>query len=132
MSNIRLTILPFLEAWDGTTLNVRLLLLPVGSPIAPLVTTTPAPSPNPNFASANFAFDVSIAPADILPTPGVTPFLTVHSPAVPTASPLFLACEAQLPIDPSPPAFTGRPVGAVVKKYLPKTCLMPFLCKIVL
>ncbi|KAH0564779.1 hypothetical protein GP486_001836, partial [Trichoglossum hirsutum] len=121
MAEVRLVILPFLQAWDGSSLTVRLLLVPRGNPQDPLITTSPAPSPNPSFAASNFSFDIFITPADSLPAPGGTPLLNVPSPAVPTANPIFNACKAQLSIDPSLPPSKGRPAGVQVKKYLPKS-----------
>jgi hypothetical protein len=121
---IRLVILPFLQAWDGADLTFRLVLIPRGNPLSPLVTSAPLPAPNPSFAEANFNFNVSILPADILPSPDTSPIhtSTIASSAISSAKGLYSACLSQLPIDPNPPEPTVKLTGARVKKYLPLSC----------
>jgi hypothetical protein len=109
----RLVLLPYLQRWDGASLNVRLLLIPRGNPLDPL-----APGAA-NFPSADFVFDIHLLTGlDSLPTPGGASFATFPSPAVPTAVPTFDALAAQYQIDPSPPT-AARPPATRVKKHLP-------------
>ena len=112
----RLVFLPYLERWDTTGLDVQLLLVPRGSPIDPLIAGAPS------FAEAKFAFDVFVSQGqDTMPVLGGTPTLTVASPVVSTALPLFDALAATFTIDPSPPPPNLRPAGAQVQKHLPAT-----------
>ena len=109
----RLVLLPYLQRWDGATLQLRLLVIPRGNPLDPLTAGSP------NFPSANFVFDTFLAPGlDTLPAPGGAAILTVASPVVPTALPLLNALSLQFEIDPAPAPAT-RPPGTQVKKHLP-------------
>jgi hypothetical protein len=112
----RLTLIPYLQGWDGSNLTIRLLALPRGSPIDQLV----PPSPT-SFATANFKFDVHIlTDINTLPQPGGTTFTTVPSSAPPQGLALFNALALQFPIDPTTPTGAGsKPPGSVVKKHLP-------------
>ena len=109
----RLVLLPYLQRWDGASLQIRLLLIPRGNPLDPL-----APG-SPNFPSADFVFDIHLLTGlDALPTPGGVPLASFPSPAVPTALPTFNALAAQYQIDPTPPA-AARPPATQVMKHLP-------------
>jgi hypothetical protein len=118
VSPTRLNLLPYLQHWDGAHLHVRLLAIPRGSPLDPLV----APA-GPSFAAANFVFDVRlVAGLDQIPTFG-TPVsdVTIASPHPPQAQNLFNQLATVFPIDPTPPAANPRPAGTSIKKYLPPT-----------
>jgi hypothetical protein len=117
----RLNLLPYLQSWDGTSLEVRLVNIPRGSPLNPLIDglTPPAPS----FATAQFIFDVRLVQ-------GLTGMATTTSPsssviitpaAVPQAETLFKQLAKQFQIDPAPPAPNPRPSGTQVRKYMPPT-----------
>jgi hypothetical protein len=109
----RLVILPYLQRWDGAALHVRLLLIPRGNPLDPLIAGAP------NFSAANFVFDIHLLTSpDALPTPGGAPFATVSSPVVATALPVFNALAAIYAIDPAPPT-AKKPPATQVKKHLP-------------
>jgi hypothetical protein len=111
-----LVLAPYIESWDGQALRVRLLLLPRGNPLDPLVDGAP------NFVTANFVLEVHIIQGlDALPAPGNPAFSTLSSPAVSTALSLFQAAEQTFQIDPSPPPQPPRPAGTQVKKHLPRT-----------
>jgi hypothetical protein len=117
-SPTKLNLLPYLQHWDGTRLRVRLLAIPRGSPLDPLV-----PPGGPSFATANFIFDVRlIAGLAALPTFG-TPATSVNvaSPHPPNAQALFNALAGVFPIDPAPPPANPRPAGTTIMKYLPPT-----------
>src|SRR5271154_5153557 len=112
-----LTILPYLQHGDTSELQLRLLLFPRGSPLGPLTTNAPS------FATAHFKFDVHLQQGlEDLPTPSTSPLLvTVDSPPVSTARPIFTGLEQQFQIDPNPPSGNTRATGTQVKKHLPLT-----------
>lgn len=112
----RLSILPYLQSWDGTGLQVRLLLLPRGSPLDPLAAGSPS------FAAAKFTFDIRLIPGlDVMPTLGGPPGTIVAQPVVATSQPLFGELQRQFQIDPAPPAANPRRAGTQIKKHLPAT-----------
>ena len=117
----KLNLLPYLQNWDGSNIQLRLLAIPRGSPLDPLITTPPSPS----FAAANFVFDVRLVKglAQIPDTSTPTTSVIVPSPAPANAQNLFNQLATQFPIDPAPPAANPRPAGTRVKKYLPPTYL---------
>ena len=111
----RLVLLPYLQHWVPDTLTVRLLIIPRGSPIDPLVPNAPS------FATANFVFDVHLQ-QDLgsLPVPGGSPALiTVPSPSVSTALPLYNQLTKEFKIDPSPPTPVRPQPSTIVQKHLP-------------
>jgi hypothetical protein len=113
----RLSLLPFLQAYDGTSLAVRLLLIPRGSPLAPL---DPGNATGPSFAKANLSLAVVLTSglADMPPAGSQTTTM-VASPAPPQAASLFTELAGQFSIDPDPPAATPRRADTSIRKYLP-------------
>lgn len=112
----RLSILPYLQSWDGNALQVRLLLLPRGSPLDPLAAGAPS------FAAAKFTFNICLVPGlDVMPTLGGPPGIIVAEPVVATARPLFVELQNQFQIDPAPPPANPRRPGTQIKKHLPLT-----------
>ncbi|PMD12110.1 hypothetical protein NA56DRAFT_38363 [Hyaloscypha hepaticicola] len=114
----RLTLIPYLQGWDGKNITVNVLSLPLGSPIDQLI-----PPSATSFATANFKFDVYIL-TDVnslpIPQPAGTEFTTVSSAAPLEGPAIFNALAVQFPIDPSPPAGAGaKPPNSSVKKHLP-------------
>jgi hypothetical protein len=117
-SPTRLNLLPYLQHWDGAQLHVRLLAIPRGNPLDPLV-----PPAGPSFADANFVFDVRLVSGlDQIPTFG-TPAssVTIASSHPPQARNLFNQLATVFAIDTAPPAPTPRPAGTTIKKYLPSS-----------
>src|SRR5439155_9220034 len=51
-SPTKLNLLPYLQHWNGARLQLRLLAVPRGNPLDPLL-----PPAGPSFATADFAFD---------------------------------------------------------------------------
>src|SRR5438132_8581195 len=105
-SPTRLNLLPYLQHWDGARLHLRLLAVPRGSPLDPLV----APA-GPSFATADFVFDVHLVSGlDQIPTFG-TPAtsVTIASPHPPQAQHLFNQLATVFPIDPAPSAANPQP-----------------------
>jgi hypothetical protein len=123
-----LAVLPYLQRWNGSSVDVRLLLLP-GDPTVPLVATTPA---SPTFSTASFTFDVHVV-SGLGTLPNVassTVAATQNLPVVSTAGPIFDDIVASLGkigkgIDPSPPKAQRTPPadGSVfrVRKHLPNS-----------
>ena len=110
----RLLIFPYVQRWDGAKLSVRLLLIPRGSPLDPLVAGAPS------FADAKFAFEVHLVPGlDTMPTLGGAGATVIAEGVVSTAKSLFEAVASQFQIDPAPPPPNPRPSGTFIKKHLP-------------
>ena len=109
----RLVLVPYLQHWSGSELQLRLLLIPRG--ISPLV---PLASGAPNFASAKFVLEVHVLTANELPLPGGSPFTTISADVVSTATAVFQALASKFPIDPTLPS-SASPTGIRVKKHLP-------------
>jgi len=118
-SATRLNLLPYLQNWDGTRIHMRLLAIPRGSPLDPLVAAPPSPS----FAAAKFVFDVRLVRGlDQIPATGTpSSSVIVTSPVPAQAQDLFNQLTTQFNIDPAPPPANPRPAGTQVKKYLPPT-----------
>lgn len=114
MAEPRLVLLPYLQRWDGSNLEIRLLVVPRVGPKDALVAGQSAP----NLATANFKFDVLVVPADNMPTPRGKVIVTLPSPVPANALALFDELESQLAPDPTPrPA--NKPTGVQVRKHLP-------------
>ena len=127
----KLTLVPYLQHWDSATrvLALRLLIVPTGNPLEPLVNP---PVGVPAFADAHFAFSVSISDSvnalpqrtlvdqtSVLPDPGAGP-TTINSP---NAHALFSAIKTALAIPDGAAADTfaprGRDLSKQMRKYLP-------------
>ena len=111
----RLTILPYLQRWDGDTLSVRVLFGPQGNPMDPLLPGEPS------FTEADFALDVRLVQGlSSLPTlGGAATSVNVASPAPANATDICKALERTLPIDTTVPPFDPRTSGARFLKYAP-------------
>lgn len=114
MLPVRLMILPFLQRWDGASLELRLLTTPQGNPLTALAPGEPA------FVDAAFRFELRLAGE-----PGLVPTLSaaattiaVQTAAPPEARTLCEALRAQLPIDESAPTVDAR-TGIRFMKYAP-------------
>jgi hypothetical protein len=112
----RLSILPYLQSFDGSDLELRLVVLPGGSPLDPL---NPGDPTSPPFATANFTFSLALTSglAD-MPPAGLETVTTTASPAPAQAQALFTALENTFSINSSPPAASPRR-DMTVLKYLP-------------
>lgn len=121
MSSTRLNFLPYLQEWDGTNLQVRLLAVPRSSPLDPLITgLTP---PGPSFATAHFKFDVCLVQGlGSIPITGTpTTNIAVTPPFSAQAEGLFNDLATVFTIDPSPALAKPRQAGRQIRKYLPPT-----------
>jgi len=111
----RLMLLPYLQAWDGDQLSLRLLAAPQGSPLDPL-----APG-EPSFTDAAFQLELRlVAGLGAIPTTTTTfTSIVVANPAPPQATAICQALAATLPIDPTVPLVDGRKAGTRMLKYAP-------------
>src|SRR5262245_35961025 len=115
----RLSLLPFLQEWDGgVLLPLRVLAVPRGRPLDPLVPGGSGLS----FATANLVFDIRLVHGlETLPTTGSGASVTIAGPAPPLARALMQELENQLQINLSPPPPNPRPAGMDIRKYAPAT-----------
>src|SRR5262245_46436234 len=117
----RLTLLPFPQAWMDGSLSVRVVALPRGTPMAPLMTGVPGLADAPSFAEGELQLELRVIPSlDKLPDPADVALPAIDTGAVSPASrlPLFQAVEAQFVIDPAIEAGTKNPrrAGRQIKK----------------
>ena len=116
-ANTRLSLLPFVQNYDGANLSVRLLMLPSGSPLSALDATNPA---GPSFATAPLQLSVVLTSGlAAMPPSGAQTVTAQPAPAPPQAEALFDAMAAQFNIDPAPPAAQPGRASTNIKKYLP-------------
>lgn len=114
----RLVLLPHLQRWDGSSLTLRLLMIPQSSPLDPLNAQPGSPS----FASANFKIDVFLTVGlDSLPRLGGTAYTNISVPTAARSHEVFTALQSQFIIDPNPPQVLLRPANTQVFKHLPTT-----------
>lgn len=130
-TSFKLTLVPYLQRWDFATrtLSIRVLVVPAGNPLEPLI----APPPGvPAFADATLAFSVNISDAvSGLPQRTLVDQTTV-TPAVssPNARAIFTRIKEVLAIPDSAAADTfspqARDPGRQLRKYLPRTYRQAF------
>jgi hypothetical protein len=123
-----LSLLAFPQSWDGTNLNLRILVMPQGDPLNPLFTNVPPAPDSPAFADAKPAFVAELIPSlAALPAPASATSqvsLTTTPPA--QARPLFQRLAAQFDIAADPPGRTPRRTGYSIRKYLPESYTSAF------
>lgn len=119
----RLTLLPFPQRWDGSDLHLRVVVLPRGNPLQPLMTGVPGVADGPAFADADVRLRAMLVGGlSALPLPGVA---TAEIPLAPTPQPgrrtLLEEIATQFDIDPTVEAATPEPrrPGRQILKYLP-------------
>jgi hypothetical protein len=121
MASTRLNLLPYLQKWDGTNLQLRLLAIPRDSPLDPLILgLTP---PGPSFATAHFVFEVHLIQGlTAIPTTSTTSTNQDITPPFPAgAQGLFNDLATVFTINPTPPPANPRQPGRQIRKYLPPT-----------
>src|SRR5215469_7268585 len=107
----RLSILTYLQEWDGSNLFARLLMIPRGSPLDPLTAGTTS------FAEAKFVFSARVVLGlDSLPTPAAAVTATISPGVLATSKPLFDALATVYQIDPAPPTPSPRRANTFFKK----------------
>lgn len=116
-----LSLLAFPQSWDGTSLRLRILIMPQDDPLSPLLTNVP-PAPNsPAFADAKPKFVAELIPSlEALPTPAsVTGHVALTTTPPTQARPLFQQLANQFNIAPDPAGRPPRRTGYSIRKYLP-------------
>src|SRR5271165_5979743 len=113
-----LSLLAFPQSWDGTNIRLRILVMPQGDPLQPLLTNVP-----PALADAKLKFIAELIPSlDTLPDPANA---TAHIPLATTppaqARALFQQLAAQFNIAPNPAGQTPRRTGYRTRKFLPES-----------
>jgi hypothetical protein len=119
----RLSIQAFPQSWDGTNIRLRILILPQGNPLSPLLTgVSPAPD-SPAFADAKPKFVVQLIPSlAALPAPAAATVQVSLSTVPPTgARGLFQQLASQFNLAADPPGQTPRRLGYSTSKYLPES-----------
>jgi len=112
----RLSVLTYLQEWDGSALQARVLLVPRGSPLDPLTSGVPS------FAEAKFVLDARVvAGLDGMPTPAAATTATIDLGVSPTSKQVFDALETVYQINPTPPPTSPRRASTFIKKHLPLT-----------
>jgi hypothetical protein len=119
----QLSLLAFPQRWDGSNIRLRILVMPQGNPLSPLLTgVAPAPD-SPAFADAKPRFVANLIPSLIaLPTPAAATTqvpLTTSSPS--NARTLFQQLAAQFSIVPDAPGNPPRRTGYRTRKFLPES-----------
>lgn len=126
--SFRLSLLAFPQSWDGTAIRLRLLVLPQGDPLAPLLTgAAPAPD-SPAFADAKPKLIAHLFPSlDALPNPGNATAAVSLTTSPPTgARPLFEQLAASFQIVADPPGATPKRTGWRTRKFLPDSYRQAF------
>jgi hypothetical protein len=110
-----LQLMPYLQEWDGTHLQFRLLAAPQISPLDPLLAGAPS------FTDAAFTFEVRLVSGlGAIPTlGGAFDAFPSASPVLPQARALCNGLAATLPIDTTIGAVNPRRAGLSFLKYTP-------------
>src|SRR5262249_20927019 len=99
ITDIRLTLMPFPQRWDGTGIDLRILVAPRGDPTQPLVAGAPP------FAKAKLTLNAMLIPSlAALPSPaGVTASIKLSIAQPANAEALFNEIKTRVNFDPAPP-----------------------------
>jgi hypothetical protein len=116
VSDIELTLMPFPQRWDGTAIDLRILVAPRGDLTLPLTAGAPA------FSKSALKLNACLIPGlTALPAPAKvtsTVKLAIAPPA--NADTLFTHIKATVNFDPSPAPFTPpAPNTAFLKQLMP-------------
>ena len=119
--DFKLSLLAFPQRFDGAGVRLRLLVMPQGDPLAPLLTGLGSVPDSPAFADAAPKLVAQLIPSlAALPDPADA---TAQVPLATTAPagirPLFGQLAAQFNIGADPPGATPRRTGYSISKYLP-------------
>jgi hypothetical protein len=114
---VLLTLLSYVQGFDGTKLLVRLVLLPIHSPLERLNSEVPS---SPPFARANFVLSAVLTRGlTDMPPAGTQTVTKIAAPAPARAEALFTALKEVFPIDPKPPGASPRREMTVLKHLPP-------------
>src|SRR5215469_16338672 len=116
ITDIKLTLMAFPQRWDGTGMDLRILVAPRGDPTLPLTAGAPA------FAKARLTLNALLIPdLAALPAPANVTAL-VKLPVTPpsNAEALFDQLKARVKFDPAPPPVTPpAATTAFLKQLMP-------------
>jgi hypothetical protein len=117
----RLSLQAFPQSFDGANVSLRILIMPQGDPLSPLLTGVPPAPDSPAFADAKVKFVAQLIPSLVdLPAPaGVTAQVPLTTVSPMGARGLFEQLAAQFSIVQNPPGQTPRRIGYSTLKYLP-------------
>ncbi|MBW8076699.1 MAG: hypothetical protein GJU76_01165, partial [Gallionella sp.] len=117
----KLSLLAFPQTWDGSTIRLRLLVLPQGDPLSPLLTGVPKTPDSPSFADAKPRIVAHLIPSiDALPQPvNATGQVVLVTTPPSGARPLFQQLAKQFSIIPNAASATPRRIGYRTRKFLP-------------
>jgi hypothetical protein len=113
----------FPQRWDGANIRVRILVMPQGNPLSPLLAgVSPTPS-SPAFADGKPQFVAQLIPSlAALPAPAAVAAQVDLTTTPPTdARALFEQLATQFNIAPDAPGNPPRRNGFSISKYLPDT-----------
>jgi hypothetical protein len=116
ITDIRLTLMPFPQHWDGTGIDLRILVAPRGDPTQPLVAGAPS------FAKAKLTLNAQLIPSlAALPSPAnVTASVKLTLAPPQNADALFNRIKARVKFGPAPPPVTPPgPPTAFLKQLMP-------------
>ncbi len=116
-----LSLLAFPQSFDGTNIRLRILVMPQGDPLSPLLTNVPPAPDSPAFADGNPKFTAALIPSlATLPTPGAaTAHIALPTTPLAGARPLFQYLASQFNIVANPAGQTPRVSGYSTRKFLP-------------
>lgn len=121
--SFQFSLLAFPQSWDGTNIQLRILALPQGNPLLPMITgVSPAPD-SPAFADAKLILRASLIPSLAqLPQPAAVTAQVPLALTQPTnARNLFEQIQTMLPIAPEPAGSTPKNAGYTISKFLPES-----------
>jgi hypothetical protein len=106
--------MPFPQHWDGTGIDLRILVAPRGDPTQPLTAGAPP------FSTSTLTLNAQLIPGlAALPTPAnVTASVPLPIVAPPNADALFARIKADVKFDPSPPPVTPPAANTAFLKQL--------------
>ena len=116
-----LSLIALPQRWDGSSISLRVLVMPQGDPLSPLLTgLSPVPD-SPAFADAKPKLVAKLIPSlAALPAPAnVTTQMPLPTTAPGGARSLFQQLAAQFSIVPDAPGKTPRRAGYSTRKFLP-------------
>jgi hypothetical protein len=118
-----LSLLAFPQRFDGSNIDLRILIMPQGDPLLPLITGVVPTPDSPAFADATPTFVAELIPSlAALPAPTATTSEAALSTVTPAGiRPLFEQLATQFNIALDAPGQTPRRTGYTVSKYLPES-----------
>src|SRR6266849_2131969 len=119
----RFSLLAFPQSWDGSEMSLRILALPQGNPLSPLIINVPPAPDSLAFADVKLKLVANLIPSlATLPQPvNVTEQIALPVTLPANARTLFLQLQSMFVIAPDPPGATPRRNGYRTRKFLPES-----------